>query len=106
MKKILPAAFVLCLLLASCDDDGDDKAKVVDTKGSIAVTLSTQHIDSLKDLVTTHYVVWKQGAKIKEFDVKDTIPSLGKGTTEGEDDNGNTQNMVVPKDYDFFVTVK
>ncbi|MEO6521415.1 MAG: hypothetical protein ABIN91_07055 [Mucilaginibacter sp.] len=106
MKQLLPAAFILCLFLAACDDDNGDKAKEVDTKGSIAVTLSTQHIDSLKDLVTTHYVVWKQGAKLKEFDVKDTIPSLGKTKTEGEDDDGNTKDMVIPKDYDFFVTVK
>jgi hypothetical protein len=105
MKPLLYTAFILCLFFTACDDDSD-KAKDVDTKGSIAVTLSTTHIDSLKDLVTTHYAVWKQGTKIKEFDVKDTIPNLGLTNTEGEDDDGNTKNMVIPKDYDFFVTVK
>ena len=105
MKSLLYAAFALCVFFASCDDD-DSKAKEVDTRGSVAVTLSTQHIDSLRDLMTTHYVVWKQGLKVKEYDVKDTIPTLGVATTEGEDDNGNTKDMVVPKDYDFFITVK
>jgi hypothetical protein len=105
MKPLLSIAFVLCLFLYACDDN-DDKAKTVDKKGSIEVTLSSVHLDSLKDLVTTHYVVWRRGAKIKEFDVKDTVQSLGVATTEGEDDNGDTKDIVAPKDYDFFVTVK
>jgi len=105
MKKLLPFAFALCLLICSCDDN-DDKAKEVDKKGSIEVSLSTNHIDSLKDLVITHYTVWRKGVMVREFSVKDTIPSLGLTTTEGENDNGDTKNMVIPKDYDFFVTVK
>jgi len=105
MKNLLPFAVLLCLLITSCSDD-DDKAKEVDKKGAIEVTLSTTHIDSLKDLVTTHYIVWRKGITVREFDVKDTIPSLGVTTTEGENDNGDTKNMVVPKDYDFFVTIK
>ncbi len=105
MNKLLPVLFVLCLFLASCDND-DDKAKAVDPKGSIAVTLSTNHIDSLRDVVTSHYVVWRNGIIAREFDVKDTIPGLGTKITEGENDNGDTKTMVVPKDYDFFVTVK
>lgn len=105
MKPLLFTAFILCLFLTACDDD-NDKAKEVDKKGSIEVTLSTTHIDSLKDLVTTHYIAWRRGAKIKEWDVKDTVQSLGVGTTEGEDNDGNTKEMVLPRDYDFFVTVK
>jgi hypothetical protein len=105
MKPLLYSALSLCLLLSACEDD-DSKATVVDTKGSVAVTLSTMHLNSAKDVMTTHYVVWRYGNKVKEFDVRDTIPSLGLATTEGEDDNGNTEDMVVPKDYDFFITVK
>lgn len=105
MKPILCLACVLSLFLCACDND-DDKVKEVDKKGSIEVTLSTSHIDSLKDLVTTHYIVWRRGEKIKEFDVKDTVQSLGVATIEGEDDNGDTRNILAPKDYDFFVTVK
>lgn len=105
MKALLPIAFILCLFISSCDDDSG-KAKEVDKKGSIEVTLSTNHLDSLKDLVTTHYTVWRKGVMVREFDVKDTIPSLGVTSTKGENDNGDTKNMVIPKDYDFFVTVK
>jgi hypothetical protein len=105
MKYFSPLVFVFCFLLASCDNN-DDKAKTVDTAGSIEVSLKTAHIDSLRDLLTTHYSVWQKGIKVREFDVRDTIPGLGKIQTEGEDDNGNTQGMTIPKDYEFFVTVK
>lgn len=106
MKISLYTIAAACLLLAACDDNDDGKAKDVDKKGSIAVTLSTTHLDSLRDVVDTHYQIWRKGVVIREYDKRDTIQSLGTGVTQGEDDNGNTQSMTVPKDYDFFVTVK
>ncbi|MES2279204.1 MAG: hypothetical protein V4592_24445 [Bacteroidota bacterium] len=106
MKILLPIAFIAALFLTACDDDNNDKAKEVNKNGSIEVTLHTKHLDSLKDLMTTHYVVWNKGTKVKEFDVNDTIPSLGHVKTEAENDNGDTQSVNIPKDYDFFVTIK
>ena len=106
MKLFLPLALVLLLFLSACDDDTNDQAKQVDRNGSIEVSLSTAHIDSAKDLLTTHYKVWRKGIIVREFDKKDTVPSLGKFATEGENDNGDTQNVTVKKDYEFFVTVK
>ncbi len=105
MKIFLPFGFALILLLSACDNN-DDQAKTVDKNGSIEVSLSTAHLDSLKDLVTTHYIVWRKGVKIKEFAKTDTVPSLGKFYTEGENDNGDTKSVDVKKDYEFFVTVK
>jgi hypothetical protein len=107
MKLFLPCAFALLLFLSACDNDNnEDQAKQVDKQGSIEVSLSTAHIDSLRDQLTTHYIVWRKGARIREFDKKDTVPSLGAFTTEGENDNGDTKNVKVKKDYEFFVTVK
>jgi hypothetical protein len=107
MKLFLPFAFALILLLSACDDNkNEDQAKEVDKKGSIEVSLSTAHIDSLKDLLTTHYIVWRKGVRVREFDKKDTVPSLGTLNTEGENDNGDTKIVTVKKDYEFFVTVK
>jgi hypothetical protein len=105
MKIFLPLGFVLIMLLAACNDN-EDQAKQVDKNGSIEVSLSTAHIDSLKDLLTTHYTVWRKGVKVREFDKKDTVPSLGTITTAGENDNGDTKDVTVKKDYEFFVTVK
>ena len=107
MKAILPAVLLSCLFLSACDgDDDDSKAKTVDKTGSVEVTISSSHLDSLKDQLNTHYIVWNKGIKVKEFDVRDTVPSLGNANTEAENDSGDTKNINVRKDYDFFVTVK
>ena len=106
MKLLLPFGFILVLLLSACDNNNEDQAKQVDKNGSIEVSLSSRHIDSLKDQLTTHYIVWRKGIKVREFDKKDTVPSLETFTTEGENDNGDTTAVKVKKDYEFFVTVK
>src|ERR1700712_5158617 len=99
MKLFLPFGFALILLLSACDDNNnEDQAKQVDKKGSIEVSLSTAHLDSLKDLLTTHYTVWLKGVRVREFDKKDTVPSLGAFTTEGENDNGDSKKVRVKKD--------
>ncbi|TWJ04722.1 hypothetical protein JN11_00443 [Mucilaginibacter frigoritolerans] len=101
---LLPAAFII-MLLTACDDHSD-KVSTVNRNGGIEISLSTTHLDVTKDLLTTHYIVWNKGVKIKEFDKRDTIPALETTTTEGEDDNGNTADLTVKKDYEFYVTVK
>jgi hypothetical protein len=107
MKKLLPICFAGILVLSACDnDDKEDQAKTVDKNGSIEVQLSTKHIDSLKDELTTHYTVWRKGVIVKEFNKKDTVPGLETFKTKGENDNGDTQDVKVKKDYEFFVTVK
>ncbi len=106
MKIYLPILFALVLLISACDDQNEDQAKTVDKNGGIEVSLSTKHLNSLSDQLTTHYIVWHQGTKVKEFDKLDTIPSLGTFATEGENNNGDTKTVEVPKDYEFYVTVK
>ena len=105
MKLLLPFGIAMIMLLSACDDN-NDQVKQLDKSGSVEISLSTLHIDSLKDLITTHYTVWRKGIKVREFDKKDTVPSLDTFTTEGENDNGDTQNVKVKKDYEFFVTLK
>lgn len=105
MKFFLLPAVAIVLLLTACDDHSD-KTTTLNKKGGIEVSLSTAHLDTAKDLLTTHYIVWDNGVKVKEFDKRDTIPALGMATTEGEDDNGNNQDITVKKDYEFYVTVK
>ncbi|WP_428330672.1 hypothetical protein [Mucilaginibacter sp.] len=105
MKLFLPIGCILVLLLAACDDN-EDQAKEVNKNGSIEVSLSTAHIDSLQEQVTTHYTVWRKGVKVREFNKKDTVPALGSLYTEGENDNGDTKDVKVKKEYEFYVTVK
>ncbi|MDB5125330.1 MAG: hypothetical protein JWP94_3459 [Mucilaginibacter sp.] len=106
MKLLFLLGFAFILLFCACNNENSDQVKQVDKNGSIEVSLSTAHIDSAKDLLTTHYTVWRKGVKVREFDKKDTVPSLGQFTTEGENDNGDIKDVNVKKDYEFFVTVK
>ncbi|MDB4927064.1 hypothetical protein [Mucilaginibacter sp.] len=105
MKLLIPICFIGVLLLSACDNN-EDQAKTVDKNGSVEIALSTRHLDSLKDELTTHYTVWRKGAIVREFNKHDTVPGLETFKTEGENDNGDTQNVKVKKDYEFFVTVK
>ena len=106
MKLYLPIVFALILLISACDDNNEDQSKTVDKTGSVEVSLSTKHIDSLKDELITHYTVWRKGSIVREFTKRDTVPGLETFKTEGENDNGDTQDVKVKKDYEFFVTVK
>ena len=105
MKQFLLAGAACILLLASCDDN-EDQTKTVNKDGGIEVTLSTRHLDSLKDELTTNYKVWRKGNLVREYAKRDTVPSLDTFTTEAENDNGDTKNISVKKDYEFYVTVK
>ena len=105
MKYFLPIGFVVIFFLSACDIN-DDKVEQIDKKGGIEVSLSTRHLDSLKDMLTTHYKVWNKGVMVREFDKNDTIPALETMTSEGENDNGDTQDIKLKKDYEFYVTVK
>jgi len=105
MKQFLPVAFLCLLFLGACNQH-DDQTRTVNKNGGVEVILSTKHIDSLKDLLTTHYKVWYKGSVVKEFDKRDTVPSLGEFYTDGENDNGDDKTLLVKKDYEFYVTVK
>jgi hypothetical protein len=105
MKLFLPFGLALIMFLSACNNN-EDQVKAVNKDGGIEVSLNTMHLDSLKDLLTTHYTVWLKGAKVREFDKRDTIPALGSFNTDGENDNGDTQIVKVKKDYEFYVTVK
>ena len=104
MKKILPL-FAAATLLIACNDTKEDVVKQPTKDGSIEALLTTKHEEGY-DIMTTQYKVWVKGKVAKLISKTDTIPSLGTTTEEGEDKDGNTQNLVVPKDYEFFITVK
>jgi hypothetical protein len=105
MKLFYVPFIVMLITLTSCTEN-EDQTKEVDKTGSVEVTLHTAHLDSLKDLLTTHYIIWNKGVKMREYDVKDTVPALGNTLIEGESDNGDTREASVRRDYEFYVTVK
>lgn len=103
MKKIF---LILTLaLFASCEENNDDQVKTVPTSGAVEVQLTVRHLDNTKDLMITTKKIWYQGTAITKYTF-DTIPTLGTTTEEGEDEDGNTTNLTIPKDYELYITVK
>lgn len=105
MKKLFILAFISTLILTSCSDSNDDVVSQPNKDGSVETVMSIRHADSF-DILTTTHEVWVKGIVLKFIVRNDTLPSLGTTTQEGEDNNGNTQNITVPKDYEIYLTVK
>ena len=107
MKKIsyLCCLIVFLSLCACSSSSNDDEVKAPEKNGSVETTISVAHMDSF-DLLTTRHFIWRNNSLVLTKIHTDTIPALGTTTEEGEDADGNTQNVTVPKDYEFYITVK
>jgi hypothetical protein len=47
-----------------------------------------------------------KGAIDKEIVTSDTLKSLGTEAKDVEDENGDEKNVIAPKDYELYITVK
>ena len=104
MKKI----FQLTLLGITISACSSNEAPVTELNKdhSIETTMETKSIkDSVVVLISTQQV-YLNGNQIKTIVHSDTIPFPGNKTDVIEDENGNEKTVLVPKEYEFFVTVK
>jgi hypothetical protein len=98
--------FTACgIALPSCGGK-EDLADNVDHSGSIETSITVEHADSSRDVVLTTHKVWANGQVYATIVHRDTVPGLGLISTEGTDSSGNTRTVVVPKDYQIFITMK
>lgn len=108
MKKILLLTALFAIGMASCESEETKNEDVVQTptrEGSVEVSAtSSPYKDST--VVTLNYAVYKDKQLISNMVVNDTLPGLGSTVTEGEDSEGNAKEVVVPKQYEFYITVK
>lgn len=104
LKKILllPTAM---FLLSSCNDE-EPKTTELKKDGSIEIVFETAHLGDSLDILKTIKRVYVKNQIVKEFSTVDTLPALGKEIKEAENDAGEVQKVVVPKDYELFVTIK
>jgi hypothetical protein len=103
MRKIFLSVFMI-MGFASCSDK-EPAVSALNKEHSIEVTLETKQLNSTSVLLITRQNVYVKGSMVKSILRTDTIPSLGDSLQTIE--SGDTQTRTaIPKEYEFFVTVK
>ena len=87
-------------------DVAEDQGKTLDKDGSVETAISVQHADSTHDIILTSHRVWIRNQQYAIITHRDTVPGLDSLTTTAENENGNTQQVRLKKDYQLFITVK
>ena len=102
-----PSLFILfaAVYFSSCKQKNEDIVKEPNKEGSIETVVSVKHEEGF-DILTTTHKIWVKNKLDKTLIKVDTLTSLGTTLAEGEDDKGNAQKALVPKDYEFYITVK
>lgn len=84
----------------------EDKVKAVDTNGSVETEISVSHINNDYDMLTTTHKIWAHGSLFNTYVTNDTIPALGSMSSTAEDAQGNSRSVLVPQDYELYITAK
>ena len=106
MRKIVTLTVILIALFASCSDKKEDVVKQPSKDGSVEVIMTTIHAKGF-DILNSNYKIWVKGTLTKTICVVDTLPSLGVTSQEvSEDEDGNAKYANIPRDYEFYITVK
>ncbi|MBY0480060.1 MAG: hypothetical protein K2Q21_01795 [Chitinophagaceae bacterium] len=110
MKPIVIAilAGAALLFLFSCDEPqkNEDITNDVNKSGAIESAVKVQRLDSLHDILITTHAVWVNNSILKNIEYRDTLPSLGEHYTTAENQDGDTKQVRVKKDYEIYITVK
>ena len=106
MKYKILFSLVATFLFIACEEKNEDVTHELNKNGSIETSVSVEHINDSNDVLVTKHIVWKNNAEFKTINNRDTIPALGIENTEAENEDGDTKNISVKKDYEIFITVK
>jgi hypothetical protein len=109
MKKQISKLIIVAMSMAimcSCEQQqNEDVVKAPNTDGSIETVLKVNHSEKY-DVLTTQHTVWVKGTVARVYTTSDTLPSLGTTNQVGENSEGETKNVTVPKNYELYITVK
>ena len=105
MKKFI-LYLILPLSMLAFHACNEDKVKEVQKNGAIETTIQVDHLNDSLDVLITTNKIWVHKELAKTVIHKDTLPSLGIATEEAENDNGDTKNVSLRKDYEIYITVK
>jgi hypothetical protein len=96
----------MMIMLAACEDRNEDITNAVNKSGAIETAIHVAHINSERDEMITTHKIWVKNDVYKTVEYRDTLPSLGTQMTEAENEEGDTRQVTVPKDYEIYITVK
>jgi hypothetical protein len=109
MKRSVSKLFGIALMLfsfTSCSDDKDDITNEINKAGSIESSVTVEHLSDSSDVLITKHIIWSKFNLNREVYYRDTIPALGYTDTQAENEDGDTKNVSVKKDYEVYITVK
>jgi hypothetical protein len=103
MKTLFILIF-LTIIVVACSEK---EPPVTDLKKdhAIEVTYQTKHLDGSLDLLIRKENVYLRGQLVKSFTRTDTLPAAGD-TLQLVEHNDTSQYVKMPKEYEFFVTIK
>ena len=104
-KKLIAIIFLITLTIASCNSENEDEVAQPNKEGSVEITIGVEHLQD-KELITTKKYYWVKNTCVLTKIEADTVPSLGTTTDTYEADNGDDSTIIVPKNYEFYITVK
>ena len=105
MKKTI-IFFSLSLLLLVFTGCEDKAVQQISKEGAIETIMNVDHLDQSHDIIVTTHKVWVKNVMVKTIIYKDTIPTLGLSSQEGENSDGDTKTISLQKDYEVYITVK
>jgi hypothetical protein len=109
LTLILGGAIVIIVILLAIlmsDDDKEPAVKNLDKTHAIAVTYETKTLSDSTVLLIENQNIYVKGKLIKSIARMDTLPALGD-SIQAVEDNDDLQTMArIPKEYEFFVTIK
>jgi hypothetical protein len=97
--------FLLTLLFA-CKEEPKDLTQEINKDGAIETEITVSHLDANYDIIQTKHKTWVRGNNNKEIIHTDTIASLGMKTEEAFNEDDESKQVTIPKDYEIFITVK
>ena len=101
----IAALVIIYLIIRNSNNDDDPAVRTLDKAHAIEVTYETKHLPDSSVLLITHQNIYVKNQLVKSIVRNDTLPALGDSLQTMEDET-SSENARIPKEYEFFVTIK
>ena len=105
MKKYI-LYLILPLSILAFQACNEYKVKEVQKNGAIETSIQVDHLNDTLDVMITTEKIWSHNLLAKTIIHRDTLPALGIDRQEAENDEGDTKEVYLKKDYELYITVK